>query len=424
MNLNLLVDEDYGIIQKIEKQQNFKGEFPLHIYIASRNDVKNIKGEMLIPMVTNGSGFSLYSKDKAIKSAVGEAIERYCCAITENHKIIYKSDEELNSCKLLLETITRYEDWQYDEPYNIFDNVRSKKKLYWVEGFDVLKEQNLWVPAELVFMPPKISKDSMNIREAISTGLAAGPTKIEALFSGIFECIERDASIIMWLKEISFPRIKNESIEEYEIQNTLKICYQLGLNVQIFDVTNNIPVPTYLVLIKNEKHVPHISIGTNCDTNQIKALKGAIEEALGCYHFYGIKCSDGKLSAPNFNDLSEINSIQDHPIYYALGYGSENLEFLENGKVKDFNPNEYEELSKEDLILYMKNLGLSIYSIDLTTKDVKNTGIHVVKTVIPELANLDCKFPLLKCARLNSVPASMNYSYNSDNFNLSPHPFP
>jgi ribosomal protein S12 methylthiotransferase accessory factor len=425
MKVDLLINENTGIIKKVKKMPYIKGTYPLHIFLAIRNEVKNIDDKIIIPKITNGTGFSISSEKKAYMAAIGEAIERYCCTITENKDIVYSSYESLKGNKLDLNKITRYEEWQYNLSNFPYNNISYTQKLFWVKVVDVAKSEKIWIPAELVFLPALSKKSALKIREPISTGLAAGRNKDEAFLSGLFECIERDASIMLWLKEISYPIIKNNTIDDMEIQSILKYCKSLNLKIKIFDITNNIPIPTYMVLIENEKHIPHISVGTNCHTNQLKALKGAIEEALGCYYFYLSLYRENRLPNPDFSNLKGIKSIQDHAYYYANGNGYKNLAFLNKGQYKDFNKDKYRELSKKEIIKLLTNdLGLSIFTSDLTSDDVLKTGLRVVRTVIPELCNLDCRYPLLKNERLKSVPPSLGLNFKKEGFNLSPHPFP
>ncbi|MEM5635542.1 YcaO-like family protein [Bacillus toyonensis] len=46
-----------------------------------------------------------------------------------------------------------------------------------------------------------------HIWDSISTGLATGSTRLQAVENAALECIERDAIVITWLNQLSVPLI-------------------------------------------------------------------------------------------------------------------------------------------------------------------------------------------------------------------------
>ena len=143
----------------------------------------------------------------------------------------------------------------------------------------------MFIPASMVFLP--YSKRPI-VREMISTGLACGPTLDQAIFSGICECIERDAFTITWLARLPAPRIpmymlldlipsRHRSWGE-RVLHTFK-CR--GVDMTINNITTDIGIPTFLVIVANSVKKPHMYVATASHLRVDVALLKTIEEALG-----------------------------------------------------------------------------------------------------------------------------------------------
>ena len=62
-----------------------------------------------------------------------------------------------------------------------------------------------------------------HIRDSISTGLATGSTRLQAVENAALECIERDAIVITWLNQLSVPLIDQQTIPDESVQYYLKL---------------------------------------------------------------------------------------------------------------------------------------------------------------------------------------------------------
>ncbi|MRB61796.1 bacteriocin biosynthesis protein SagD, partial [Bacillus thuringiensis] len=82
-------------------------------------------------------------------------------------------------------------------------------------------------------------------------GLATGSTRLQAVENAALECIERDAIVITWLNQLSVPLIDQQTKPDESVQYYLKIANENGFEVFFFDITTDIKIPTYLVLVRN-----------------------------------------------------------------------------------------------------------------------------------------------------------------------------
>jgi len=157
------------------------------IYSASRSGAK--EGAV---SVHTGKGLT---REQARVSAIMESIERYSAEIKAKDRAnflfeSYDSDrnggvEKVDPASLILSK---------------FSTLSPDSKLEWCEGYDLLREEEVLVPANAVFHPYESSRGGRLFRSD-SNGIASGNNLEEAIFHGITEVIERDALSYVELKK-------------------------------------------------------------------------------------------------------------------------------------------------------------------------------------------------------------------------------
>lgn len=418
-SIQKIVDSRLGIIKMVHELPSY----PLNMYtkVAYRQALATPDNTTIIGSIVGGLGYSLTSSHHAEIKALGEALERYSSAFVGYDKVTtgsYNSLSPFNRLDPL--TVTGYEDWQYEMKDFIFKKIDHNTEFIWAKGIDNFNHTEIWIPTCLVLLNGSYRNV---IRDVISTGLAAGSTFQQAFEGGVLECIERDAIMIMWLNELSMPIIDHDSINDLVIQKAIKNCEKLNLDLVILDITTDILVPTYFVLILNKDSFPYAIVAANSHYDYTKALRGAIEEAFACFNTLYHKNSNGSISEKDFSDLSKL-SIHDHSDYYAKGLGLQNLEFLLKGKKISLEESSKNKITSfEGLMKRLKEMNLNVLSVDITTEDVRHLDLSVCRVVMPELAFLESTYPMLKCRRLRTSPVAMGYK-TKETFNINPHPFP
>ena len=91
--------------------------------------------------------------------------------------------------------------------------------------------KNVLVPANTIYFDVDEEFLLPHIRDSISTGLATGSTRLQAIENAALECIERDAITITWLNELSVPLIDSQTIPDETIQYYLKVADEKGFEV-------------------------------------------------------------------------------------------------------------------------------------------------------------------------------------------------
>jgi YcaO-like protein with predicted kinase domain len=161
-------------------------------------------------------------------------------------------------------------------------------RLLWCEGRDLLSEETLLVPYEMVhtnYTTPL--PDGSGCFMASSNGLASGNELIEAISHGICEVIERDATLLWNLRKdegkLTRDRLDLASVDDPVCQELISKLEHAGLSVAVWDVTSDIGIAVFTCLIvpREENAMWHSSaaVGQGCHPVREVALARAVSEA-------------------------------------------------------------------------------------------------------------------------------------------------
>lgn len=251
----------------------------------------------------------------------------------------------------------------------------------WVEGYDLLRECTVWVPADVVSLDPR-GQDRRGSRYWQSTdGLASGNLLMEAIVHGLCERIERDANVLWHFctdDEVLDGCIDPADLRDEAVDGLARQIDRSGFRLRLFDITSDIGVPVMFSVIapklegfENWKHFD-LSAGMGAHPSPARAATRAITEAA----------------------QSRVTSI--------------------TGARDDFDPNLYGARLKADLTVYLKahprslrartpeavrnpaeNLDVllgclrtsGIVSVVAVPLEVDLSGFAVAKVLVPELEN-------------------------------------
>jgi ribosomal protein S12 methylthiotransferase accessory factor len=160
--------------------------------------------------------------------------------------------------------------------------------LAWIEGFDLLKHQSVWVPADAISLDAVERPGSKRFWQS-SDGLASGNILLEAVVHGLCERIERDATAL-WLflpdEEVFERCVDPVSLADAAVDGLAAQIKRTNFQLRLFDITSDIGVPVYFAVIAPqadgcEKHWKHfdLSSGIGCHPSAARAAIRAITEA-------------------------------------------------------------------------------------------------------------------------------------------------
>ncbi|WP_370678262.1 YcaO-like family protein [Pleomorphomonas sp. PLEO] len=159
-------------------------------------------------------------------------------------------------------------------------------RLEWVEGYDLTSGEAIWVPLEAVLLDFTRSSHFWQS----SDGLASGNTDREAIFHGLLERIERDADTLWSLERFERQAatcVSSADLNDAVVTLLVDRIERAGFRLQLFDMTSDLGVPTFSVLLApadalSRRSLRYIDITMGSGTHPVayRAALRAITEAV------------------------------------------------------------------------------------------------------------------------------------------------
>jgi thiazole/oxazole-forming peptide maturase SagD family component len=277
-----------------------------------------------------------------------------------------------------------YTDVQYERsgfPYVRFDNNTSYP---WVLGSWADSGKPVWVPAIFALLSIELRQEQL-ICQGTSNGLAASTDKDDAALRAILELIERDAFMAAWLTACSAVRVELDSIDPL-LRNVLEGIEALGATVEIYTLPTSVIGTTVLCLALGDgDQYPGVTFGLGSDLQPELALRQAVLE-LGQTGPYLRRMMRSKILATP-NDPSCVREMLDHAAYYFPADRASAFDSLRTGEtsVRLSDLDSITNRSLNDCVSALKQAGVRVALIDVTSADVATGPFHVMRAVSPDL---------------------------------------
>lgn len=284
------------------------------------------------------------SRDRAFFSAVLELIERRSLAVP--------TDEAL---------------------------FRNDSGILCVRALSLAGGEEILIPAQAVFWNYDLALSPEPVlAEPNVNGGGIAFSKEEALAFGIYECVERDALLLLWFLRNTPPRVDLDGIDDEEAMVLLDAARKIGLETHILDITSDIPVPAYLVvLVRGEPRA--VSLGSSANLNPMSAIRKALHEAWGNYILNSIIAEK-----PGLLERSDSAAKERYQLWHASEVLSR-LSFLLEGDFVPLRRCQGPGDESETLKAIFDNRGLAVYFYESGHSLLKKLGLYAVKAVIPKL---------------------------------------
>jgi ribosomal protein S12 methylthiotransferase accessory factor len=176
--------------------------------------------------VYNGKGATPIA---ARVSAIMEGLERYSAEVHDRNPGIMTYDQirsEKNAIRPDSLILPDYAEPEWPVP--------------WYHGYDILRDEEVWIPAHAVFHPlPRIMG---KLFRTSTNGIASGNTLEEAIYHSLCELVERDAWSLVEssnnagqvITEVDHP-VARELMEKFD---------RAGVEVILRDITSDLGIPT------------------------------------------------------------------------------------------------------------------------------------------------------------------------------------
>ena len=377
------------------------------------------------------------SVESALAATIGEAMERYCTWFCDRRDMIFGSYEELADEAVHPDMLRLYSEPQCrpQEGAQTPEYFTERSRVYWVRGFSLTAQRARLVPASLVYLGYEYHPDEAKTGRNASTGMAAGATLEEAVLSGTYECIERDAFTISWLCRHPGRRLV---IDDPGLLDRMRHRFHVNhrnVELHFFDITLDIPIPSVFAYMQRPCELgPTLSVSSvSRATAGACASKCLTEMAqfLPYARYLNTQLQDWSPSA----DFSDLTSFDHHCMLYV-----KRPELIEPAVKPYVDCREHVALSSmrstqaprtilgriTECVEALEARGLETIVVDITTPDIEDVGFKVVRVVVPGLVSMhgNENYPFFGVKRLQDMHQRMYGRPLDDRMERLPHPFP
>ena len=381
------VDGRIGVVREVGEAHSF----PAPYYLATLSDTTAFSDAKAGPQA---AGVAV-DWNAAFVKAVGEALERYGAGVYRESSFEVASADELAAAVPPSSFVLPPE---YDDP-------DPSETIPWVSGESLHDGRSVELPAEFVVFPPPERRHA----PSITTGLGLGTSGVGALLSGLYEVIERDATMLSWYS--SFEPL-GLTVDDPDFRTLARRARAEDLVVTPLVVTQDVDVPVVSVAVHREGEWPRFAAGSGADLDPAAAARSALSEALQNWmELRGMgpeRAAEDPSAIARFAELpAEVRSMLDPETTVDaadLGSGAP--------------PSGTGEL--EAVIDRLDDVGLEAFAARLTPPDVESIGFEVVRVLVPGAQPLFTGERFFG-ERARTVPRELGFRPRLDR---GPHPYP
>ena len=376
-------------------------------------------GALLGVETAHTGGGSGSSAGEARAAAIGEAVERYSACYLDEERLVVATARELGPRAVDPHRFALFSEEQYRRHGFPYVRFTRDTRLAWIEGRSLPDGWPALLPAQFVHLvsPP----GEPRIGRATSSGLACHTSAERATLSALLEVLERDAFMITWKTQLSWPRLdwSGDAALERFVRTRVR---PTGLRVRAIDLSAFWDVPCVLGVARSR--VPGdapLGVGAAAAPTIERAMQKALDEAVRV-RSWAHALHSARVPLP-----ADIRDFDDHVRFYAEPAHAGSTAFLDASRdrrhVREIAP-----LAPADrvgqLCARLERRSASAYAVDVTAPDVRDAGLAVARVVAPELCALDVEHaaPLLGGRRLYEEPLRLGFGPRP--INPDPHPFP
>lgn len=369
--------------------------------------------------------YSSFSKERCLLEALGESIERYSLSVYHKKELLWDSYENLKPRAINPTEFISFSESKIKPSFQIYNN--SREKLNWVKGVSLNTHKNIFIPAQLVYLPYKLKKNEPVINFSISTGAACHSSLERAILNGVLEVIERDAFIINYLNKLSRNIIDINTSDDKTFKQIIAWLKRYNLELYLLDISTDIPVYSVLAILLDRTGLgPAISVGTKSDLSIDEAILGATEECLQVRPWIketmvrkGIK----KIREVEKNKYYLFEKVERGLLWSTPKMISKINFFLKGKRISIKNLPRKKTKNLGTLLDWFRRKKIKVIYKDVTPPNLRG-GIFVVKAIVPQFQPLylDERFPCWKGKRLKEVPKTLGLN-PLKRINSFPHPF-
>jgi ribosomal protein S12 methylthiotransferase accessory factor len=366
----------------------------------------------------------------ALAAAIGEGLERYAGAYLDESRVRIASADELGAAAAPAASFALFHSHQYAQPAFTYAPFTPQTRVRWTPAFRLPGGEPAFVPTQLIHLGRPLH-DEAHLGYATSSGMACAASFEEAILSGLFELVERDAFMLTWNNRLSLPLV--DSSGEADIVDDDRRYYRsTGLRYHAVDLSVFHAIPTALGVVRDDAGEIAFAVGCASAATMRDAVRKALREAFQTRTFARQLRSDD----PDWDKPADrIESFEDHVLYHSLAHNAPAAAFVDRSparvRVAEVAALGVDGVTARILAIVdrLARAGVDTYAVDTTPPDLRAAGLRTAAVVAPQLCRLDVpvRFRYLGGERLYRAAHERGLLarvQTIDDLNSFPHPFP
>lgn len=417
--LRAFVDSKCGIVRcvRILSQLQRFPRLPISLAECCRSSAVGALGD-----APPGNGIGL-TREKAVQAAIGESIERYCGMFAPKD-MLSGSWQQMSAHTSICEPKTFNSMVPADAPG--FSPLTESGNCRWARGL-VWRDQlvRTLAPWSLVCLGAneltRTNEDICYPGPCVSTGLACASTFELAAARAVLECCERDATICGWYTRrfAGFQSLSLIASSWPTLYNELLRC---DLRPWLIETTMpDLRIPSYICAITPRSDRDCAAFGMASGLSTREAAGRALIEGIQTW----VWASLAKERAQSLAQDGRFLSFESRVVSYGGGLMRRELaEFFESVERApvldcDISTHDMPDATLPRLLKRLSENDQAVLLFDVTTEDVRDGGLVVVRAVCPSLQGMESSFAYRSpnYDRLSRVAKTWDHID-------TPHPFP
>ncbi|NIC00477.1 YcaO-like family protein [Halobacterium sp. R2-5] len=376
-----LVDDRVGVLTAVGERESF----PAPYYLAVGTDTSPFSDA---EASTKSAGVAA-DWNAAYMKAVGEGFERYAAGVYR------EADFETAPVD--------HEDGVPPERFVRPEDAGTEEEIQWMRGEHLASGDSALLPADRVVFPPPENRPG-----TITTGLGLGNSGAGAALSGLYETVERDATMLSWYSTFEPLGLQVEDPGFAELERRARAE---DLDVTALLCTQDVDVPVVAVAVRRDDW-PRFALGSAADLDAVAAARDALCEAL--QNWMELRAMGPEQAA---DEDGAIGKYADFP-RDVRGFVDPETTIPAGDVGPDDPPEGADEL---DAVLdALADADLDAYAARLTTRDLEDAGFEAVRVLVPDAQPLFVDQPFFG-ERARKIPRELGFQARLD----KPfHPFP
>lgn len=423
---DLLVDDQAGVVTGLHELAPLPG-MPARLRVCAA-DVADMRRVADWPNDRQAFGTSWSDFEPARRSAVGEAVERYCGSWLPPDRLRYGSHAQLSRAgvpALDPRRLHLYSARQYATDGFPFAPLTVDAECAWVEGRSQTTGDPVWVPA---FLVSHGEHDPVAYSDPLVAGVACGVSEEHAVTSGLEEVIERDTTMLWWANAARLPKLPLPDGLRALIADSLD-----AYEVTLIHLDNEFGVPVVAAAVL-DRATGWLTIGFATRPGAVAAAEKALAEGFTLHHTCHYldneqEVAGGRADLPHLGHVKPYRADRRYLDSYRADFADVRDLLCQQQIYLDRRAGErvapvardlparswagLPELGERRLSAYRERVearGFEVITVDMTTCDVEAAGLTAAHTLVPGLvSNFPAGLPFWGDGRISRAGVELGW---------------